>query len=207
MMNKNGIYSFIIHHSSFRIEPVIVVRSIAKGVSAMSSGDLPSPIPLEGEPLRAMPPLPELGEVEKVYGKRAQHAEKSGDVHGASANKVAQYVTLALDSSLDWPGKARYFEHALKKHAAPKPPIDDQVIAYYLQLQSFVKQYAGSEALKLVYEQNAELQARKDKKEVIFKLRSEAAQFFKQFLPQGDKPDWFNDEDYRELISIRNKWA
>ena len=173
----------------------------------MASDDLSAPIPLDAPVTQNMPPLPEMGETEKVYGKRAQHAEKSGDVYGASANKVAQYVTLGLDPALDWTGKVRYFEHALKKHAAPKPPIDDQVIAFYQQLQELVKQHAGAEALKYVYQEDAVLQERKEKKEPSFKLRSDAAQFFKQFLPHGDKPDWFNNADYRELIAIRNKWA
>ena len=175
----------------------------------MSADDLDPLMPEQARhTARNLPPIPELGEAEKVYGKRAQQAEKAGDVYGASANKVAQYVTLGLDPALDWSGKLRYLEHALKKHAAPKPPIDDEVLAFYQKLQEFVKQQAGSEALKLVYQQDAELQARKEsKKEPIFKLRSDAALFFRQFLPAGDRPDWFTDEDYAELIALRNKWS
>ena len=175
----------------------------------MSSADFSPDAP--GAPLhtaRHFPPIPKLGEEEKIYGKRAHAAEKAGDVYGASANKVAQYLTLGLDPALDWSGKLRYLEHALKKHAAPKPPIDDEVFAFYRSLAELVKQHAGAEALKLVRQQDAQLQTRKDaRKEPIFKLRSEAASFFRQFLPAGERPDWFNDAAYAELIALWNKWS
>ena len=175
----------------------------------MSTDDFTGDIPLEPVPsTHYFPPIPELGEEEKVYGKRAHAAEKTGDIYGASVNKVAQYVTLGLDPALDWPNKLRYFEHALNKHAAPKPPIDDEVIAFYQRLAEFVKQQAGLQVLKLVYRHDAELEARRESNnEPIFKLRSEAASFFRQFLPAGDRPDCFTDTDYAELIAVRNKWS
>lgn len=175
----------------------------------MSSADFTDNSSLTPPPSgRHFPPIPQLGEEEKVYGKRAHSAEKAGDVFGASANKVAQYVTLGLDPALDWPAKLRYLEHALKKHAAPKPPIDEEIFAFYQRLAEFVKQHTGAEALKLVFREDAELEARKQtKKEPIFKLRSDAAAFFRQFLPSGERPDWFTDDDFAQLITLRNKWA
>ena len=61
------------------------------------------------------PSLPEIGHPEMFYAKLAKHAEHKGDHHLHEAAKVGQYITLALDRSLSWQQKLRYFRHALDR--------------------------------------------------------------------------------------------
>jgi hypothetical protein len=160
----------------------------------------------EGEPSRySFPPLPELGQEDKFYGKLAHRAEKDGDIYGVSANKVAQYITLGRDAEA-WPEKLRYFRHALEKHAQPKPPINDEVWAFYQQLQDWVRRETGKQALRLVEREDEFYMERIAQHELKFRITSDAAQFFRQFH-LDEQPDWFNAEDLRKMQLIRSKWA
>jgi hypothetical protein len=160
----------------------------------------------EGQPSRhSFPPLPELGQEDKFYGKVAHRAEKDGDVYGVSANKVAQYITLGREAET-WAEKLRYFKHALEKHGQPKPPIDEQVWAYYRQLQDWVRREAGKEALRLIEREDEFYVERAGQNEPKFRITSDAASFFRQFH-LDEQPDWFAPEDLRKMQLIRSKWG
>src|SRR5689334_2491762 len=58
---------------------------------------------------RQLPPLPQIGHPESYYAKQVHLADKVGDRHGHEANKVGQYITLALDPHLSWEEKLKYF--------------------------------------------------------------------------------------------------
>src|SRR5258708_28119268 len=129
------------------------------------------------------PPLPELGEEDTYYGKIAHKAEKKKQPHKRAAYKVAQYLTLAKDPPLSWPEKLEYFRYALQKHAKPRPPIDDDVWAYYQQLQAWVRQECGAEALRVASAQDDFFAEPLNQKGPAFKILTQAAQFFPPLVP------------------------
>src|ERR1051325_388484 len=68
---------------------------------------------------RSFSSMPNIGRPESYYAKIAQEAEIAGDQYAHEAAKVGQYVTLALDESLVWEEKVKYFKHALRRHCRP----------------------------------------------------------------------------------------
>jgi hypothetical protein len=153
------------------------------------------------------PQIPELGRENTYYGKVAHKAEKQGDLYTRAAYKVAQYITLAKEAT-NWPEKEKYLRHAIEKHAHPKPPIDDDVWAFYNQLKEWVQREAGIEARKLTAFEDESYTERVGQGEPKFRITSEAAQFFRQLLGQsGEQPEWFNEHDYRFLRLMQQKWA
>lgn len=156
---------------------------------------------------RVFPPLPEMGETESFYGRKAKQADKDGDVHARAAYKVAQYIASALAPDLPWNEKLRYLEHAVKKHAVPPPPLDDEVWNYYQQLQDLVRTNAGQEALRLAQAQNETFTARSNAGEPKYKIRADAAPYFRQFIPSEECPAWFHLWDFNALKAMRNQWG
>ena len=154
---------------------------------------------------RIFPDLPRLGEENTHYGKIAHHAEKNDDPYTASVYKVAQYITLGREAP-DWPHKLKCFRYALKKHAMPKPPIDDDVWIFYQKLQDWIRRECGVEAIALASKQDEFLAERQKMKEPRFKLVSEAAQFFRELVP-AECPDWFRPQDYEQLKVMQLHWA
>jgi hypothetical protein len=153
-----------------------------------------------------LPTLPELGRENTYYGKVAHKAEKKGDVRTHAAYKVAQYITLGKEAN-NWPDKVKYFRHAIEKHAKPRPPIDDAVWAFYQQLQDWVRQEAGVEAMRTVQIEDEFFTARVNQNEARFRIVSDAARFFRDILGAGDKPNWFTDADFEKLRRYQLKWA
>jgi len=153
------------------------------------------------------PPLPEMGQKESFYSRKAKEADAAGDVHARAAYKVAQYITSALPPELPWEQKLRYLEHALNKHAAPPPPLDDEIWNYYNQLKDLVRTYTGQEALRLVNAQHEAFNARLEAGEPRYKIRSDAAPFFRQFISTEDCPAWFHLWDFNALKALRKQWA
>ena len=100
-------------------------------------------------PTRQLPAMPEIGRPESFYAKLVHTADRQGDTHGHEAAKVGQYVTLAMDPSLHWEEKLKYFQHALKRHCVPPPYPDDDVWMFYQQLAELVRAHCGQEALRL----------------------------------------------------------
>jgi hypothetical protein len=162
-------------------------------MEAISSGELPT--------------LPELGREDTYYGKVAHKAEKKGDLHTRAAYKVAQYLTLAQGAAT-WPDKLKYYRHAIEKHAHPKPPIDENVWAFYEQLKAWIRQEAGAEALRIARLEDHNFIDRTGKNEMRFRIVSDAAKVFRELLGAGgERPEWFNEHDYNLLRQFQLKWA
>jgi hypothetical protein len=139
---------------------------------------------------RQFPPLPQIGHPEAYYAKQVHLADRKGDRHAHEANKVGQYVTLALDPHLTWDEKLKYFRHALKRHCVPPPLPDDDVWMFYRSLASTEDDlYAARISMGQTRE----------------KIEDEAEEFFARIIP-SECPDWFNEEDYAQLRLIRDQW-
>jgi hypothetical protein len=151
--------------------------------------------------------MPEIGHPESYYAKRVHMADEAYDVHAHEAAKVGQYVTLAMDQSLSWDEKLKYFRHALKRHCQPPPFPDDDVWMFYRNLADLVRRYCGYEALRLASAEDDLFAARLSMGQTREKIEDDAEAFFGKLLGQGDQcPDWFLEEDYAQLKMIRDQW-
>mgnify|MGYP001080803780 FL=1 len=151
------------------------------------------------------PPLPEIGHPESWYAKRAREAEHRGEHYAHDAYKVGQYITLALDQHLPWEEKLRYFRHALKRHCQPPPLPDEEVWAFYSSLAALVREYAGREALRIASNEDDMYAAREAMGQPLEAIEDDAEVFFARLIPD-ECPEWFSEEDYRQLILIRDQW-
>ena len=66
---------------------------------------------------------------------------------GAAAAAAGTAWQLGREAE-EWPKKLKYFQYALEKHAVPRPPIDDDVWAFYQKLQDWVRRECGAEAIR-----------------------------------------------------------
>lgn len=154
------------------------------------------------------PIMPEIGHPESYYAKLVHQADKDGDNYAHEAAKVGQYITLALDPSLDWPAKLRYFQHALKRHCTPPPLPDEEVWMFYHQLSHLIRQYAGQEALKLASKEDDMYAVRLEMGQEREKIEEEAEEFFSRLFESmsGVCPDCFMESDWTQLKLIRDQW-
>lgn len=154
-----------------------------------------------------LPSLPEIGHPEAYYAKRVHLADKMGDHHTHEAYKVGQYVTLALEPSLTWDQKLRYFQHAIKRHCVPPPLPDEDVWMFYHGLSNLVREYCGEEALRIASAED-ELYVRRIKLGVPHEtIEDEAETFFFKMLGYSDTcPLHFNEEDWHQLKLLRDQW-
>jgi len=154
-----------------------------------------------------LPPLPEIGHPESYYAKRVHLADKMGDLHTHEAYKVGQYVTLALDPSLSWDQKLRYFQHAIKRHCVPPPLPDEAIWMFYHSLSNLVREHCGAEALRIASEED-ELYVKRLKLGVNREtIEDEAELFFLRMLGFVDHcPIHFNEEDWAQLKVLRDQW-
>jgi hypothetical protein len=161
---------------------------------------------------RTVPPMPEIGCPESYYARLAHHADQAGDIHAHEAAKVGQYITLALDESLTWEQKRKYFRHVLKRHCQPQQLGDDEVDAYYRQLSNLVRRCAGQEALRIASREDDLYAARLAMGQDRQILEDEAEEFFGRLMNNADEsegdncPEWFNDDDWVQLKLIRDQW-
>ena len=152
--------------------------------------------------------LPEIGKPEMYYARGVREAEANGDVHSREAFKVGQYVTLAIDPTLPWEQKLKYFRHALRRHCQPPPMPDDDVMDYYKRLAELVKQYCGQEALKLACAEDDLWATRKQLGQDDDKIADEAEAFFTKIMGTADAcPDHFLTEDWAQIRMIRDQWV
>lgn len=159
------------------------------------------------QPSRRMPEMPEIGHPESYYAKRCHEADHRNDHNAHEAGKVGQYVTLALDGSLQWEQKLKYFQHALKRHCSPPPYPDDEVWMFYQQLADLVRQHAGAEALRLASLEDDLYAARIQMGQTREKIEDDAETFFGRILGSGENcPEWFNETDWSQLKLIRDQW-
>lgn len=156
---------------------------------------------------RTFPPMPDIGQSESHYAKLARQADAEGNIFAHEAAKVGQYITLALDPHLNWPSKARYFQHALTRHCVPPPVPEEPVWMFYRELAELVRHHAGHEALRLasaeddIYATRIHLGANRDA------VESDAELFFSDILGTGEKrQDWFSEDDWKQLKLIRDQW-
>ena len=156
---------------------------------------------------QSFPPMPEIGRPESYYAQLIHEAEKNGSVHDREAAKVGLYTTMALNPHLEWEEKLKYFRHALKRHCTPPPYPDEAVEGFYRGLAELVKQYTGTEALRLASEQDDLYAARLAMGQQRADLENEAELVFAKLLGRGDQcPDWFNETDWSQLKLIRDQW-
>jgi hypothetical protein len=157
---------------------------------------------------RVFPPMPEIGKPETYYAKMVHRADRDGDVFSHEANKVGQYITLAMDPRLAWEQKLRYLQHALKRHCNPPPFPDDDVWMFYKQLADLVRQYAGQEALRIACQEDDLYAARLAMGQTREKIADDAEEFFSRIIPPDDHcPEWYNEEDFRQIKMIRDQWV
>jgi hypothetical protein len=151
--------------------------------------------------------MPEIGHPESYYAKCVHDADRRGDHHSHEAHKVGQYVTLALDPTLAWEQKLKYFTHALKRHCVPPPYPDDAVWMFYQQLAELVRAYAGQEALRLASLEDDLYAARLQMGQNRDKIEDDAEVFFSKLMGAGEtSPDYFNETDWAQLKLIRDQW-
>ncbi len=153
------------------------------------------------------PPLPDIGRPESFYAHRIHQADRAGDHFSHEAHKVAQYITLALDPNLEWEEKLKYFTHALNRHCQPPPFPDEQVWMFYKRLANWVRENAGSEALRLASLEDDLYAARLNMGQDREKIEDDAEIFFARLLGTGDRPpEHFNEEDWQQLKLMRDQW-
>lgn len=153
------------------------------------------------------PRVPPLGREEAYYAKRAKRAERDGDVHLRCAYKVAQYITLALDPSLQWDEKVKYFQHALDRHCGPPPYPDDETWVFYGKLADMVRERAGAEALRLASQEDDLYAARVNMGQRRSVIEDEADRFFSKFITGEHCAEYFNEEAFEQLKMLRNAWV
>lgn len=151
--------------------------------------------------------MPEIGHPESYYAQQAKRADQFGNPYAREANKVGQYVTLAIDPRLSWEKKLKYFHHALRAHCVPPPLARDEVWMFYAQLADLVRKHAGSEALRLASQQDDLWADRLSLKVPREQIKAEAVVFFRRLMGDDDRcPDYLNREDFGQLRILRNQW-
>jgi hypothetical protein len=151
--------------------------------------------------------MPEIGHPEAWYAKMVHRADKAGDTFAHEAYKVGQYITLAMNPHLTWEQKLKYLQHALKRHCVPPPFPDDDVWMFFRQLADLVRQYAGQEALRIASTEDDLYAARLGMGQSREKIADEADEFFRKIIFMENCPEWFNEDDYRQLKMIRDQWV
>jgi hypothetical protein len=157
---------------------------------------------------RFIPSVPEIGHGESYYAQRVRQAERLGDEHSREANKVAQYITLAISPHLEWDQKLKYFRHALRRHCNPPAMASDPVCRFYGRLADMVRQYCGQEALKLASREDDRYAAMVQQGYDRTKLQEEARAFFERLMgSRPERPEHFNQEDWEQLRIVRDQWT
>ncbi len=153
------------------------------------------------------PPMPEIGHPESYYARLAKRAERDGNHHLHESAKVGQYATLALDPSLDWEEKLRYFKHALSRHCVPPAFADDSAWKFYRDLADVVRDTCGREAMRICSAEDDLYAARLDMGQDREKIETDAELFFQRLIGNySECPDWFSHEDWEQLKLMRDQW-
>lgn len=152
------------------------------------------------------PPLPAVGQPERYYAHKVREADRHGDRFAHEAYKVGQYITLALNTRLTWDQKVKYFQHALHRHCLPPPLPDEETWLFFKSLAALVRQHAGEEALRIASRQDDLYAIRLRMGQEKEKIADDAGVFFARLIPQEHCPEWFNEDDYRQLKMMRDQW-
>jgi hypothetical protein len=144
---------------------------------------------------------------ESHYALLARRADQMGDHFAKEAAKVGQYITLALDPNLDWISKRRFFEHAIHRHCVPPALPNEDVWLFYQQLADLVRKHAGIEAMHLASKEDDHLAFLAKTGTPRHVIASNAEIFFGNLMGLDQhRPDWFNDEDWKQLKILRSHW-
>ncbi|MGB7159422.1 MAG: hypothetical protein WBD40_15245 [Tepidisphaeraceae bacterium] len=154
----------------------------------------------------SLPNMPEIGRRESHYAQLARRAKECNDPHARAGAKVGQYLTLASDPRLSWEEKLEYFQHCLRRHCVPPEWPDDETWMFYQGLANLVRQHAGKAALGLAHAGDDQLAARLAMGQPRDEVEDASDRFFARLIPDGKRPDWFNEAEYDLLALIRNKW-
>ena len=154
-----------------------------------------------------VPRIPALGQPERFYATRAREAREEGDVHGLHAFKVAQYITAAQGEELSWDEKVRNYDHALNQHCEAPPMADDNVWMFYGKLAELVRQHAAHEAFGIAQRIDAIYNERLQNGVAWREIERSATHFFGKMVSSQRCPRWFKEEDYRQLVILRNFWV
>ena len=153
------------------------------------------------------PKMPEIGHPESYYAKLAKTAEHANNKHAHAAAKVGQYVTLALDRSLDWDQKLRYFKHTISRHCHPPDFSNDSCWKFYHDLADVVRENCGREALRLALIEDEGWARREAIGQLREKILPDVEYFFVRMLGRDAHcPLWFSSEDWDQLILIKRQW-
>lgn len=179
----------------------------------------PAPPP-PGEPVVALRPhagpapdlplpdrMPEVGLDPHVYARDARLAKERNDHAAHESAKVGMYLTLAAEPSLRWKDRLRYFRHALDRHCEPPPFATERQWLFYKDLAHLVREHCGRTALKLCSRWDDDLAARLAAGEPREQLADEAGVYFAKFLPDSVCPDWFLEQDWRDMEIMRDQWV
>ena len=157
--------------------------------------------------LQTYPKMPEIGHPESYYARLAKHADHLGDAHAHAAAKVGQYVTLALDRSLDWDQKLRYFKHTISRHCHPPDFSNDSCWKFYHDLADVVRQHCGEEALRVALIEDEGWAKREQIGQLRDKIVPDVEYFFQRLMGRDNHcPLWFSSEDWDQLMLIKHQW-
>jgi hypothetical protein len=152
--------------------------------------------------------MPPIGLRESQYMLRVQQADNEGDRLAHEANKVGQYITLALQPRRRWSEKLRFFKHALDRHCTPPDVATEAMRVFYQDLVSLIRDHCGAEALRLASREDdiyVRRVARGDSRELI---ADEAALFFVGLIGHDAHcPSHFHPDDWEALQVFRNQWV
>jgi hypothetical protein len=205
--NWDGLESFVVRRAPAGVDYTTESSVRGAGTSVCAPQGRSKVSLMEDPAARQLPPMPEIGKHESYYAKLVHDADREGNTHLHEAAKVGQYVSLALDPSLDWEAKLKYFRHAIKRHCNPPAYPDDTVWMFYQDLANLVRQYCSAEALRLASAEDDLYAARLSMGQDREQLEDEAEEFFQRLMGSGDQcPDWFNESDYAQLKLIRDQW-
>jgi hypothetical protein len=163
------------------------------------------------ESSRSFPDLPAIGHPESYYAQRVHDADRRGDRHTHEAYKVGQYITLAMDPMLDWSAKLRYFKHALHRHCQPPPYPCEKTWMFYQRLADLVRSHGGQEALRLASIEDDLFAARIAMGQARERVEDDAERFFARLFDgqatSTQRPEWLNDDDWKQLVLLRDQWV
>ena len=156
-----------------------------------------------------LPPMPRVGLPEDTYLHVASKAQRNGEDLIFEAAKVGQYLTLATRKVDEpWQHKFKLFRHALKHHCKAPEHADEMTKGWFKQLATYIKSYAGAEALRLAGEQDDRFEARVSMGQSADDIADDADKFFDMVCPHCDScPALYNEDDWRQLKIYRDRWV
>jgi len=153
-----------------------------------------------------LPKLPEIGRHDAYYTEMLRRADCAGDKIAHESWKVGQYISMALDSRLDWEKKVRYFDHALRRHCAAPAHAEEKVQAFFRSLATLVRCHAGVEVLRIASRQDDDYARRLSAGEERRLIVRDAEIFFSLIFLREDSPEWLDEEDVAQLKLIQAQW-